>query len=392
MSAAGSTPAAGPAPPVQLSGPLPNRSLIEMLLRHPSRFGLDAAVAVMMRASGQPDPGLAVRFEAVDGLAFVGSDLAAVERNEGGDAAGFRVTTGLIGLTGPAGVLPRPYTELAGSQRRQRAPALGAFMNLLGQRPVGQFVEAGIKYRPHRAADRAAIARDVDEAARTGWTPPGDGLRTALASLVGYGTSNLAERLRPGLDPLLHHAGLFAARPRSADRLAALLSDWLGQPVVVEEFAGRWAALEPGQRTALPDRGAIGQFPGQFNRLGIDATIGCRCWDIQSHVVLTIGPLDLPRFEALLPGGQVLPRLIAMARAYLDSEVGFAVRPVLAAAAVPALQLPSALAITPASGPAAARLGRNCWLPTRAPRVRDATEASFSADRGLPMASLETGS
>ena len=40
-------------------------------------------------------------------------------------------------------------------------------------------------------------------------------------------------------------------RPRSAERLGALLSDWLGMQVEVVEFAGAWLPLPPDQRTRL---------------------------------------------------------------------------------------------------------------------------------------------
>ena len=38
-------------------------------------------------------------------------------------------------------------------------------------------------------------------------------------------------------------------RPRSADRLGALTSDWLGMKVEIVEFAGAWLSLPPDQRT-----------------------------------------------------------------------------------------------------------------------------------------------
>src|SRR5262249_26142087 len=156
------------------------------------------------------------------------------------------------------------------------------------QRPVAQFAEAGIKYRPHRAAAARALS---DPAAK-----PADGLRDVLLALTGYGTPHLAPRLAVGTDPLLFYAGLFAAWPRSADRLAAILTDWLGRTVEVEQFAGTWLALGPAQMSALP----AGDRPGQFCRLGVDAAIGSRAWDVQARIVLHIGPLDLPGFEAML--------------------------------------------------------------------------------------------
>ncbi len=95
-----------------------SRSLLQTLVEDPARFNFDAAVAILMRATGQADPGEAVRFHAAAGLGFVASDMMAVEQVE----SRFRATTGLIGLTGPSGVLPRPYTDTVNSQQRQRTP------------------------------------------------------------------------------------------------------------------------------------------------------------------------------------------------------------------------------------------------------------------------------
>lgn len=343
-----------------------DRSLLQTLIEEPARFSFDAAVAVLMQAAGRGEPGEAVRFHAAPGLGFVPADVMAVERTE----AGARATIGLIGLTGPSGVLPRPYTDMVNSEQRSRSPALAEFLDLLAQRPIAQFADAGIKYRPHRAAAANALADPSTAAA------PADGLRDVLLALTGYGTPHLAPRLAVGTDPLLFYAGHFGAWPRSADRLGALLSDWLGRSVEVEQFAGAWLALEPGQMSALP----AGDRPGQFCQLGVDAAIGSRSWDVQARIILHIGPLDLPGFESMLPDRDLLRRIASLVRAYLGFETDFAINPILAAAAVPPLGISAA---------APPRLGWNSWLPTGEARRDDATEALFEA--GLIEQLGETG-
>ncbi len=329
-------------------------ALLDLLLAEPARFSFDAAIAVLMRATNRADPGDAARFHAAVGLGFVPSDILSVER----DGAGYNVTTGLIGLTGPAGELPRPYTETVIAEQRRRSPGLADFLDALAQRPVAQFAGAGIKYRPHRAADAAAIQTSAGQAGIR------DGLRESLLALAGYAFPGDTARLRVGPEPLLFYAGAFAARPRSADRLAALLSDWLGQTVTVDQFAGSWISLGPDQMSTLPR----GDRPGQFSQLGIDAAIGARAWDIQSRIVLRVGPLSLAAFQALLPGRRLLARLASLVQAYLEGEIGFAVNPVLAADAVPHLELQTT---TPPN------LGWNCWLPTSGGRRDDAADAVF---------------
>jgi type VI secretion system protein ImpH len=336
--------------------PKPGRSVLQTLLDEPARFGFDAALAVMMHAAGLGQAGDAVRFRASVGLGFVASDVAAVERT----GTTFRVTTGLLGLTGPSGVLPRPYTDIANTEQRRHGAAMGEFLDRLAQRPLAQFATSGIKYQPHRAAQAASIGQSSPR-------PPADGLRQMLLALTGYGTPHLAPRLEVGTEPLLFYAGLFAPRVRSADCLRAIVSDWIGQPVLVEQFAGGWLSLGPEEMSALPSANG----PGQFNALGVDATIGSRSWDVQSRIVLRIGPLTLERFQAMLPDRTLFRRLASLVRAYLDCEIGFAINPVLAASEVPQLGLPAE---------AVARLGWNAWLPTSGPRPNDATEALFEAD------------
>jgi len=343
----------GPAVAADAGGRRP--SLLRRLLSEPSRFSFDAAVAVLMRAGRQAGPD-AIRYRAPPGLGFVPSDVLSVQPG----AKGFSVVTGLLGLAGPAGVLPRPYSEAVNAAQRRHSPALAAFLDMLAQRLVSAFAGAAIKYRPHRAA----AASLGDPASR-----PDDGLRGSLLGLTGYQPERLLERLPLGADPLLFYAGAFAARPRAADRLAAILSDWLGQPVEVEQFVGSWLELGYDQMSALPAAGRA----GQFTQLGVDAAIGSRAWDIQSRIMLRIGPLELDQFQSLLPGQNLLRRLASLVHAYLDGETGFVMNPVLAAHAVP----------RPALGPASpCLLGWVGWLPVSGGRRGDATDAVFTASGG----------
>ena len=114
--------------------------------------------------------------------------------------------------------------------------------------------------------------------------------------------------------------------------------------------------------------------------MSVDAAAGVRAWDQQARIVLRIGPLDLAYFESLLPDQPLLRELIALVRAYVGFEVGFAVNPVLARDAVP----PLALAPPSERSEDSARplLGWNTWLPTsRAmPRRTDANDALFESE------------
>jgi type VI secretion system protein ImpH len=332
------------------------RSALGELGAEPRRFRFDAAVRVLTRARRAPDPADAVRFRAPPGLIYPSADV--IEVRQQGDGLP-EVTVGLMGLTGPSGVLPRYYSELVTQALRERSTALRDFLDLLAHRFVAFFARGGTKYRPARAAE---VMRQPGVSTR-------DPVARVLLSLTGYGTAHLTDRLAAGTEPLLHYAGLFALRPRSAERLGALVSDWLGMRVEVVEFAGAWLPLPPDQRTRLSAN-------GRWCRLGVEAAAGVRAWDPQARIILRIGPLDLTGFQRLLPDRVALHRLVSLVRAYLGYELGFAINPVLAAREVPALRLDATSDPPP-------RLGWNTWIPgpaggftTRA----DAADAVFEAE------------
>lgn len=324
------------------------------LAARPWRFRFDAAVRLLAH---RRDPAEAIRFRTPPNLAFPPADVLDV-RDAPGEPT--RVTVSVMGLTGPSGVLPRLYTEEVTRAQRARSGALHDFLDLLAHRFIALFARAGVKYRVARAAEQAASSAVPDPISR------------AVLAATGFGTPHLVPRLAVGPEAVLHYAGLFAMRPRSADRLAAMLSDWLGREVKVVEFAGAWLSLPPEQRTRLP----AGPLSGAFCQLGVDAAAGVRAWDPQARIILRIGPLQRAGFEALLPDRSTLHRLVSLVRAYVSFELGFAVNPVLAAAEVPPLRLDATADPPP-------RLGWNTWVPGPTGtlgRRADAADAIFEAE------------
>ncbi len=331
-----------------------SRSPLAALTETPRRFGFDAAVRVLTLARRAEDPADVARFRTPPGLTYPPADVLDVRGDAKPD-----VTVAMIGLTGPSGVLPRHYTEAVVKALRGRSSSLHAFFDMLSHRFVVFFARAGTKYRPARAAETAALR-----------TPPAeDPIARVLLALTGHGTPHLTDRLGISTDPLLHYAGLFAMRPRSAHRLRAMVSDWLGMPVEVIEFAGAWLNLPPDQRTRI---GAL----GQFSQLSANAAAGVRAWDPQARIILRIGPLNRGGFERMLPDRPALRRLVSLVRTYVGFEIGFAINPVLAADHVPPLRLDSAADPPP-------RLGWNTWLEPMAgglARFTDAADAVFEAE------------
>ncbi|MBV9655545.1 MAG: type VI secretion system baseplate subunit TssG, partial [Acetobacteraceae bacterium] len=232
-------------------------TLRERLFTQPRRFGFDAAIGLLLRIARKADPAAAVRFRSPAGLAFPPADIPTL--HDGGEAPA-RATTSVMGLTGPAGVLPRRYSESVIATRRDRSHALHDFLDMLSHRLVALFARAGMKYRPARSAAVSALAHP----SRT------DPVEGALLAFAGYPTPQMADRVSGGRNSMLFYSGFFSAHPRSAERLESLLSDWLGQAVRVEQFAGAWLLLRREDRTRL----AQGLLPGPWSRLGVDAAIG----------------------------------------------------------------------------------------------------------------------
>ena len=124
----------------------------------PQRFSFDAAVRVLTFLRRRADPAAAARFTSTTGSSYLPAEVTQVQVDAG--IAEPLVTVGLIGLTGPVGVLPRYYSDAVVADQRSRAFSLTRFLDLISHRMVAAFAAAGTKYRPHRAADVGALAAE----------------------------------------------------------------------------------------------------------------------------------------------------------------------------------------------------------------------------------------
>jgi type VI secretion system protein ImpH len=96
--------------------------------------------------------------------------------------------------------------------------------------------------------------------------------------------------------------------------------------------------------------------------MGLTATVGGRVWDRQYKFRLVFGPLGIEDFERMLPGGEHLPRLLALVRNYVGDELAWDVNLILKKEQVPPLKLG-----------AGGRLGWSTWLSSQTPE-RDADD------------------
>lgn len=270
--------------------------VIEQLLREPQRFGFFQAVRLLERWLVTQEGLNKVNFRNSISLAFPSSEIESLllHRREGEVLAEgvpshdsierIDLTPAFMGLLGLTGTLPMHYTEsLAQRELYQKDTAARAFMDVFSNRAVMLFYQAWKKHRLH-------IQYEGDRRQRF--------MPMALA-LAGMGQKSLRERsdtARSGVadEALAFYAGTVQQRTLSARQLQQVLQGYLGVPVQLEQFVGRWYQLPEAGRHVL---GRLGQ-----GCLGQSAVLGERVWQRDLRMRIVLGPLDHVRFRRFLPG------------------------------------------------------------------------------------------
>lgn len=248
-----------------------------------------------------------------------------------------------MGLVGPSGVLPRPYTETLIDRHIQlRDDAAHAFLDLFSHRMTALFYQAWQKYRffiEYERKGEADFERQLHALT---------GLSERATRLL---THRHAER-RPEADLprelFGYFAGLLAQRPRNGLNLQALLGFTFGVACEVRPFSGRWLDIPERELTQLGASNA---------ELGESAVAGTRVWDYQSCVRVVLGPLSRADFQRFQPDRPAYAQLVELTRFYLGAELDFEIELELEAEQVPAARL---------GGPDGVSLGQLGWLGTRA--------------------------
>lgn len=364
-------------------------ALIERLANEPYRFEFFQAVRILHceagaalrehRAAARPvgedfaPQHEVARFRVQPSLGFPASQIqrlappASTDPPSGNElrrpAAGWEMVINFMGLTGPAGVLPRHYTALLIRRIRRRDFALRDFLDLFHHRALSLFYRAWEKYRFPIGYERLQMLGDGGE----------DLFTRCLFALVGFRTEGLRERLAFDDEVFLYYGGHFAARTRSAIRLEAILADFFQMPVRILQLTGQWLHFDPSDQSALP----CPRWPEGLNcQLGTSALVGERLWDVESRFCVRMGPCTYAQFQMLMPSGRQLLPLCQMIRTFVGAEFDFDVQPVLAAEEVPWCRLGEEADADPA------RLGWNTWIRSH-PFDHDVSDAVFSLE-GLP--------
>jgi len=250
-----------------------------------------------------------------------------------------------MGLTGPLGVLPAPYTELLMERIRQKDTALWEFLDLFNHRLISLFYRAWEKYRFAVAYER----RGEDQ------------FTELMLNIVGLGTRGLRGRMSVPDESLLFYGGLVSQRPHSASAIESILSDYFGVPVHARQFSGQWLKL---------DEEGISRLGSANSDLGRNTIAGSRVWDDQSKFQLKFGPLTLKEFTRFLPSGPGFKAAVELARFLTGIEFDFEIQLVLRSEEVPKLIATSRARRRP-------MLGWTSWLKTR-PFAEDDSQVVLS--------------
>ena len=300
-------------------------------------------------------PSAAVRFRAQNSLAFPASAISQLVQN---GVKPSEMTVTFLGMSGPRGALPAAYTEAAVDRECLGDRSFADFLDIFNHRLIELFFETWKKHHFVIGYEQARLRKKS--------TP--DDFTNYLFDLIGMGTDGLRQRLPIADLALLRYAGLLAQRPHSAEALRAMLSDYFGVPVSVEQFVGTWHALESDETCSLAS--------GEANsRLGTGALAGDAVWTGQDLVGLAFGPLTAEQFRRFLPDGEDFEEAVGLIRWFLGNALDFEIHPVLRREEVPSCQL---------GGDDAARLGWSAWLRTE-PFWRHATDAVFRENEQLTL-------
>jgi type VI secretion system protein ImpH len=322
-------------------------TLEEVLFAEPYRFDFFQAVRLLERIYAMRRPvghaaepaREAVRFRTLTGLNFPASQIYALQP-EGDDPdkpAPPQMTVAFMGLTGPSGVLPHPYTELLMERLRNKDKALIEFLDQFNHRVLSLFFRAWEKYR-----FPIGVERGLD-----------DRFTEFLFDIVGLGTRGLRHRFNFADEGLLSYGGLIANKPHSASAMAGMMSDYFGVPTEIEQFKGQWLKLDPESTSRL----------GHANhQLGVSTVVGSRVWDQQSKLRVKFGPLKFDQFIAFLPNGSAFKPASELTQFFAGMELDFDIQLVLQKAQVPFCKL---------SRHAKPALGWTTWLKTKPFRQDD---------------------
>ncbi len=274
----------------------------------------------------------AVRFRANPHLGFPASEIQELKFPETGPA---EMMVNFMGITGPMGLLPHPYSELILERQRAKDRGLAAFLDIFNHRAISLF---------YRAWQRSRFPVNYGNDSRDFFTQ-------YLRDLLGLGTPKLRDRQSIEDEALMHYLSLIASQSRSAAALEQLLADYFEVPIEVQQFTGAWYPIDASTQCEMDDKDSFS------SQVGSGAVVGDTMWDRQGSVRIRVGPVSLERYNDFLPAGSAHKALRAITRFFSNDCLDFEVQLVLDRNKVPPVELDL-------NAKSPARLGWVSWAST----------------------------
>jgi type VI secretion system protein ImpH len=329
---------------------------LQAFFKRPFEIGFFQAVRLLRRwlpgrapvGRFSPPASEAARFIAHPSLAFPASEIQELALPADDDSPAV-MKVNFMGLSSPQGVLPTPYTELILERAQKKDNALRDFLDLFNHRFISLFYRAWEKHH-------FFVSYELGEP---------DSVSPLMMSLLGLGTEGLAKRQFVPDQALIFYSGLLTQKPRSAQNLKQLLSDYFHVKVEIEQFVGIWVPLRKIDQTVLDDS----ESPMQ--RLGFGVIAGDEVWDQQSTVRVKLGPLSRERYLSFLPReeSRAYRDLKSLLKFWANDELDFEVQLILQGEQTPGFDLDS-------DKNGELLLGWTTWINNR-PMERDPSEATL---------------
>jgi type VI secretion system protein ImpH len=334
------TQAAGLDPAPEVETPIDHTAIGAELVDNACSFEFFQAVALLQRLRHQrrpvgdfssPDDEV-VRFRVNPRLGFPASEIQELEMEDDAPAS---MMVNFMGLTGPMGVLPHPYSELILERLRAKDRSFASFLDIFNHRAISLF---------YRAWQRSRFPATYGAGGRDFFTQ-------YLHDLLGLGTSGLQDRQEIEDEALMHYIALIAMQSRSAAALEQVLADYFQVPVEIQQFTGSWYHLDTPTQCMMNGRDSVS------SQVGTGAVVGDAVWDRQGSVRIRLGPLTMDRYNDFLPGASAYAALGAITRFFSNGCIDFELQLVLDAHEVPAIELDL-------NAKRPARLGWTSWAKT----------------------------
>ncbi len=277
------------------------------------------------------------RFCQIPSLVFAPSTVARYDTTASGAD---RMYSYFFGLLGPNGPMPLHLTEYVHDRELHHDDStIAAFMDVFHHRMYTLF---------YRAWASAQIAVSHDR-------PGEDRFGVYVASVIGRGTEAMRDRDKVSDVAKQHYSGRLACPTKNAEGLRAIIADYFQLSCELVQFIGRWMDIPQEAQCKLGASRDTGT-------LGSSVIAGKRIYECQQSFRLRLGPMNLARYESLLPTALAHHRLVDWVKNYLSDELMYDIQLILFKEEVPEIKLGTT-----------GRLGWTTWLQSK-PLTHDADD------------------